>query len=128
MKESIKNLTQEIEKMVERRIRLEILKEQEMRLKKEMATVQKEIARLTVGKPTPVPKAKKIAGKSAKALLIEVFKRNKRPMNVKELTRKLLKKGYRVTRDDPSKTVDSALRANPDLFKKVAPGTFEYIG
>jgi hypothetical protein len=118
--------------MVEKRIRLEILKEQESRLNKEISVVRNEIRRLEIGKIEKKPKVTKIrlrrGKKSVKALLVEVFKRTKRPMKAKELTRKLLQRGFRTARKDPSKTIDSALRANPKLFRKVAPGTFELIG
>jgi|UniRef100_A0A7C6E9Z1 hypothetical protein len=131
MKPNIKNLSQEIGKIVENRIRLEILKEQATRLEKELATIRQEIEKIEIGKvarKTRVVKVRRPRGeKSAKELIIEVFKRTKRPMKAKELTEKLLERGFRSHREDPSRTVDSALRANPDLFRKVAPGTFELI-
>jgi hypothetical protein len=131
MNTNLRTLSEEIRKMVENRIRLEILKEQESRLNKEISLVRNEIRRLEIGKIEKKPKVSKIrlrrGKKSAKALLVEVFKRTKRPMKAKELTRKLLQRGFRTARKDPSKTIDSALRANPKLFRKVAPGTFELI-
>jgi hypothetical protein len=131
MNTNIKTLSEEIRKMVEKRIRLEILKEQEARLEKKISTVQKEIKKLEVHKVEKKPKATKIsfrrAKKSTRMMLVEVFKRNRRPMKVKELTKKLLQKGYRTGRKDPSLTVDATLRVNTKLFKKTAPGTFELI-
>jgi hypothetical protein len=131
MNTNLRTLSEEIRKMVEKRIRLEILKEQEVRLNKEISLVRNKIRRLEIGRIEKKPKVSKIrlrrGKKSAKALLVEVFKRTKRPMKAKELTRKLLQRGFRTARKDPSKTIDSALRANPKLFRKVAPGTFELI-
>ena len=128
---NVKNLSEEIRKMVERRIRLEILKEQEAHLRKEITAVQKEIGRLEIAKTAKKPRVTKIhprrGKKSAKALLVEVFNRTKRPMKVKELTKKLLQRGFRTARKDSSMTIDSALRANSKLFRKTAPGTFELI-
>ena len=132
MATNIKNLSEEIRKMVEKSIRLEILKGQEARLRKEITAVQKEIGRLEITKTAKKPRVTKIrprrGKKSAKALLVEVFKRTKRPMKAKELTKKLLERGFRTVRKDPSKTIDTALRSNPKLFRKTAPGTFELIG
>jgi actin-like ATPase involved in cell morphogenesis len=135
MNTNIRTLSEEIRKMVEKRIRLEILKDRETRLKKEITAVQNEIKRLEMAirlrRIERKPKVTKIrlrrTGKSAKAMLVEVFKRTKRPMKVKELTRRLLQRGFRTARKDPSMTVDSALRVNPKLFRKIAPGTFELI-
>jgi len=131
MNTNLRTLSEEIRKMVEKRIRLEILKEQEVRLNKEISLVRNKIRRLEIAKTAKKPRVTKIrprrGKKSAKALLVEVFKRTKRPMKAKELTRKLLQRGFRTARKDPSKTIDSALRANPKLFRKVAPGTFELI-
>jgi len=131
MNTNFRTLSEEIRKMVEKRIRLEILKEQEVRLNKEISLVRNKIRRLEIAKTAKKPRVTKIrprrGKKSAKALLVEVFKRTKRPMKAKELTRKLLQRGFRTARKDPSKTIDSALRANPKLFRKVAPGTFELI-
>jgi predicted nucleic acid-binding Zn-ribbon protein len=132
MATNIKNLSEEIRKMVEKSIRLEILKEQEAWLRKEITAVQKEIGRLEIARTAKKPSVTKIrprrGKKSAKTLLVEVFKRTKRPMKVKELTKKLLQRGFRTARKDTSMTVDTALRANPKLFRKTAPGTFELIG
>jgi HB1, ASXL, restriction endonuclease HTH domain len=132
MATNIKNLSEEIRKMIEKSIRLEILKEQEARLNKEVSVVRNEIRRLEIAKTAKKPRVAKIrprrGKKSAKALLVEVFKRTKRPMKAKELTKKLLQRGFRTARKDPSKTIDSALRSNPKLFRKTAPGTFELIG
>ena len=131
MNTNLRTLSEEIQKIVENRIRLEILKEQEVRLNKEISLVRNKIRRLEIAKTAKKPRVTKIrprrGKKSAKALLVEVFKRTKRPMKAKELTRKLLQRGFRTARKDPSKTIDSALRANPKLFRKVAPGTFELI-
>ncbi|MEO0115898.1 MAG: HTH domain-containing protein [candidate division WOR-3 bacterium] len=136
MRTKIKSLSQEIGTMVEKRIRLEILKEQAARLNKELTALNKEIARLEIGevKKRPLAKVVKIrrggrrrGEKSVKELIVEVLKRAKRPMKPKELTEKVIALGFRSTRKEPSRTVDSALRANPHLFRKVAPGTFELI-
>lgn len=133
MRTKIKSLSQEIGTMVEKRIRLEILKEQAARLDKELAAIHKEIANLETGQAKMKPKAmvrkirRRRGEKSARDLIVEVLKRAKRPMKAKELTKKLLARGFRSDRKDPSRTVDSALRANPHLFRKVAPGTFELI-
>ncbi|MDH5187088.1 MAG: winged helix-turn-helix domain-containing protein [candidate division WOR-3 bacterium] len=123
----IRTFSENIRKMIERQLRIKILKEQEAHLKKEMVTVQNEIKRLQTGKITKRAKPKKPAKakKSTRTMLVEVLKRTKRPMTVKELTRKLLERGYRSARKDQTLTVDSILRANPKYFRKTAPSTFE---
>jgi hypothetical protein len=48
-------------------------------------------------------------------------------MTIKELTKVILRKGWKTERNDPSKTVDAALRNNPEDFRRTAPSTFELI-
>lgn len=125
-----KILSEDIRKMLEKRLRIEILRARETSLKKELVSVQNEINRLLGAKIEAKPKLMRPpkAAKPVRTMLVEVLKRTKRPMMVKELTKKLLQQGYRSSRKDPNRTVDTTLRANPQLFRKTVPSTFELIG
>jgi hypothetical protein len=68
-----------------------------------------------------------VQSNSARGLIIQTLKHAKRPMTVKELTKVVLRKGWKTERKDPSRTVDAALRKNPKYFRHTAPGTFELI-
>jgi hypothetical protein len=46
-------------------------------------------------------------------------------MTIKELTKAILRKGWKTARKYPTKTVDAALRNNPQEFRRTAPSTFE---
>ncbi|MEO0079829.1 MAG: HTH domain-containing protein [candidate division WOR-3 bacterium] len=129
-KESLQVITREIEKVIEKNLRIELLKEREAQLRKELALVQKRLAGLSVAPAVrrKVPEGKpRLKPGSASSMIVEVMKRTRRPMTVKELTRILLRKGYKSRREQPSKTVDAALRHNPKIFKRVAPNTFTLI-
>ncbi|OYD16589.1 hypothetical protein CH330_02390 [candidate division WOR-3 bacterium JGI_Cruoil_03_51_56] len=142
-KASLMTITEEIGKVLEKNLRVELLKEREAQLQKELESVQRQLNMLgtTAPKPKPiVPQKPRPASrtqrpvfrsrpiqKSARALIIETMKRTKRPMTVKELTRALLRRGFKSTRKRPRKTIDSALRNNPACFRKTAPSTFRLI-
>jgi hypothetical protein len=65
--------------------------------------------------------------KSVRTMMVEAMSKERRPMTIAELTRILLRKGFKSTRKEPYKTVDVTLRSNPALFRKIAPGAFELI-
>jgi hypothetical protein len=134
----VSRITAEIAAVVERNLRQELLREREAMLRKELEMVRNELGRLhdagrirpqapmTVGvSPTPKPAGgKPMQSVSARALLIQTLKRAGHPMTIKELTQAIVRRGWKSSRKDPSKTVDVALRHNPQDFRRTAPGTF----
>jgi hypothetical protein len=138
--DSLRAVTAEIEKVIEKNVRTELLKERAAQLRRELAGVERQLIALL--RPAPafptrtaasVPRVRPALRrpapehKSTRVLLVETFKQAKRPMTVKELTASILRRGYVSTRSDPSKTVDAMLRVNRTTFRKTAPGTFELI-
>lgn len=122
-----------IAEIVEKKVRLGIFKVREATLRKELRVVQSEINKLVGRRTRGRVNVKRIAepkkrGKSVRELIIALLKRSKRPMTVDEITKRILKKGYKSKRKEPEKTVDTVLRKYKESFKKTAPGTFQYIG
>jgi len=147
-KEGMRKLTKEIGAVIERNLRAEILHERKAMLETELAKVRAELGQLgqprqvatrrpihRTRKPSPVaratrrpgPSGRRLPGNSAHSLIIQTLKRAKHPMTIKELTKVILRKGWKTERKDPSKTVDAALRNNPEDFRRTAPSTFELI-
>ena len=147
-KEGMRKLTKEISAVIERNLRAEILHERKTMLETELAKVRAELGQLgrprrvaarrpirRARKPAPVaratpkpgPSGRRVQSNSARGLIIQTLKHAKRPMTVKELTKVVLRKGWKTERKDPSRTVDAALRKNPKYFRHTAPGTFELI-
>jgi len=147
-KEGMRKLTKEIGAVIERNLRAEILHERRTMLETELAKVRAELGQLgqprkvaarrpirRARKPTPVaraasktgPSGRRAQSNSARGLILQTLKHAKRPMTVKELTKVVLRKGWKTERKDPSRTVDAALRKNPKNFRHTAPGTFELI-
>jgi len=147
-KEGMRKLTKEIGAVIERNLRAEILHERRTMLETELAKVRAELGQLgqprkvaarrpirRARKPTPVaraasktgPSGRRAQSNSARGLILQTLKHAKRPMTVKELTKVVLRKGWKTERKDPSRTVDAALRKNPKYFRHTAPGTFELI-
>jgi len=139
--ERVKRITDEIAAVVERNLRVELLREREAMLLAELGAVRAELGtaavarpvrrvarkpvRLSRPQPKPRPGLRAPRGASAHALIVRTLKYAKRPMTIKELTSAILKKGWKSSRKDPSKTVDAALRNNPQEFRRTAPGTFD---
>jgi len=147
-KEGMRKLTREIGAVIERNLRAEILHERKVMLEAELAKVRAELgqlgqprrvaarrpirrarkpARVARAKPKAGPSGRRVHGNSARSLIIQTLKHAKRPMTIKELTKTILRKGWKTERKDPSKTVDAALRNNPEDFRRTAPSTFELI-
>jgi hypothetical protein len=147
-KDGMRKLTKEIGAVIERNLRAEILHERKTMLEAELAKVRAELGQLgqprkiaarrpirRAWKPAPVaratpkpgPRGRRLPGNSAHSLIIQALKRAKRPMTIKELTKTILRKGWKTERKEPSKTVDAALRNNPEDFRRTAPSTFELI-
>jgi hypothetical protein len=140
-KEGMRKLTKEISAVIERNLRAEILHERKAMLEAELVKVRAELAQLGAGRPAPSrakkpvsrvrrlsrpgARTRRMQGSSARSLIIETLKRTKRPMTITELTKTILRKGWKSERKNPSKTVDVALRHNPDDFRRTAPSTFE---
>jgi hypothetical protein len=139
----MKRMTEEITAVIERGLRAELLRERQAAIEAELVVVRAEIVRLggevqtppaavkaafaPVPAPKPAPANRPMVMKSTHALIIELMKAAGRPMKVRELTDAMLKRGWRTTRDNPSRTVDKALRRNFKDFRLLAPGTFELI-
>jgi len=147
-KEGMRKLTREIGAVIERNLRAEILHERKAMLETELAKVRTELGLLGAPrpagvkrpvrrarkpapvartKPEPGPGSRRLPGNSAHSLLIQTLKRAKHPMTIKELTKTILRKGWKTERKEPSKTVDAALRNNTEDFRRTAPSTFELI-
>jgi hypothetical protein len=147
-KEGMRKLTKEIGAVIERNLRAEILHERKAMLETELAKVRAELGQLgqpreiaarrpikRAWKPAPVaratpkpgPSGRRLPSNSAHSLIIQALKHAKHPMTIKELTKVILQKGWKTVRKDPSKTVDVALRNNPEDFRRTAPSTFELI-
>jgi hypothetical protein len=106
-----------------------------------LEAVRAELGRIGAGQPIyraamkpvlgshPQPKlpgsSRPIRGAGARALIIGTLKHSGRPMTIKELTKAILRKGWKTTRKYPTKTVDAALRKNTQDFRRTAPSTFE---
>jgi hypothetical protein len=141
MDERVNRITAEIAEVVERNLRRELLREREAMLRSELEAVRAELGRIGVGQPIyraaskPVPasqpqptlpaSSRPMRGASARALIIRTLKHSGHPMTIKELTKAILRKGWKTTRKYPTKTVDAALRNNPQEFRRTAPSTFE---
>ena len=141
MDNRVNRITAEIAAVVERNLRRELLREREAMLRSELEAVRAELGRIGPGRPVqraarkpilgshPQPKlpasSRPMRGASARALITRTLKYSRRPMTIKELTKAILKKGWKTTRKYPAKTVDAALRNNPQEFRRTAPSTFE---
>jgi len=141
MDNRVNRITAEIAAVVERNLRRELLREREAMLRSELLAVRAELGRIGTGRPIyraarkpvlgshPQPKlpasSRPVRGASARALIIRTLKHTRRPMTIKELTKAILRKGWKTTRKYPTKTVDAALRNNPQEFRRTAPSTFE---
>jgi hypothetical protein len=66
-----------------------------------------------------------VRGASARALITRTLKYTRHPMTIKELTKAILRRGWKSARKYPVKTVDATLRTNPQDFRRTAPSTFE---
>jgi hypothetical protein len=141
MDDRVNRITAEIAEVVERNLRRELLREREMMLRSELEVVRAELGRIGAGQPIyqaarkpvlvsqPQPKlpasSRPMRGARARALITRTLKHSGRPMTIKELTKALLRRGWKVTRENPSKTVDATLRTHPQEFRRTAPSTFE---
>jgi len=141
MDERVDRITTEIAAVVERNLRRELLREREAMLRKELEAVRNELGRLSgaVGarattarrvaarpRPTQTPAGSKPArGRSARALIIQTLKRAGRPMTIKELIQAISRKGWTSKSKNPPRSVDAALRNNPQDFRRTAPSTFK---
>jgi hypothetical protein len=141
MNDSVKRITAEITAVIERHLRLELLRGREAMLESELAAVRAELGQLGTRQPIhrpaerpvsgvrqlpePPSSTRPVRGKSARALIIRTLKYARHPMTIKELTKAILRKGWKTTRKYPTKTVDAALRKNPQEFRRTAPSTFE---
>ena len=141
MDNRVSRITAEIAAVVERNLRRELLREREAMLRSELEAVRAELSRIGAGGPIhraarkpvlgshPQPKlpasSRPMRGASARALITRTLKYSRRPMTIKELTKAILRKGWKTTRKYPTKTVDAALRNNPQEFRRTAPSTFE---
>ena len=141
MDDRMNRITAEIAEVVERNLRRELLREREAMLRSELEAVRAELGRIGAGQPIhraarkPVPasqpqptlpaSSRPVRGASARALITRTLKYARRPMTIKELTKAIIRKGWKTTRKYPTKTVDAALRNNPQEFRRTAPSTFE---
>ena len=141
MSDRVSRITAEIAAVVEKNLRLELLREREAMLGKELESVRAELDRLGGKRPASRPGGKPASGKrpvpkpmakkrpapagSARALMLDILKRSRRPMTTTELTRVLLRRGWKSKRANPADSVDAALRNNPQDFQRTAPNTFE---
>ncbi len=141
MQTSLKAITLEIERVIEKNLRIELLKERRTQLSKELVAIEQQLRLLAprtatprrpVLRKKPATPARPDHGhgpgnKSVRIMLIEALKRTRRPMTVKELTATLKKRGYRFKAVQPENTVDNMLRLHKKLFRRTAPNTFTLI-
>jgi hypothetical protein len=143
MNDSVKRITDEITAVIERNLRQELLRGREAMLESELAAIRAELGQSGTRRPIYRPakglvsgvrqpqrprlSARPVRGKSARALIIRTLKYTRRPMTINELTKALLRKGWKTERKYPTKTIDAALRNNTQDFRRTAPGTFELI-
>ena len=141
MDNRVSRITAEIAAVVERNLRRELLREREAMLRSELEAVRAELGRIGAGRPIlraarkPVPasqpqpklpaSSRPVRGASARALIIRILKHTRRPMTIKELTKAILRKGWKSARKYPVKTVDATLRNSTQDFRRTAPSTFE---
>jgi hypothetical protein len=141
MDNRVNRITAEITAVIERHLRLELLRGREAMLESELAAVRAELGQSGTRQPIHRPAEKPVSGvghlpeppsstrpvrgESARALITRTLKYTRRPMTIKELTKAILRKGWKTTRKYPTKTVDAALRKNPQEFRRTAPSTFE---
>jgi hypothetical protein len=138
MDSRVNRITAEIAEVVERNLRRELLREREAMLRSELEAVRAELsagqpilraARKPVLKSHPQPtlpaSSRPVRGASARALIIRTLKHSGRPMTIKELTKAILRRGWKSARKYPVKTVDATLRTHPQDFRRTAPSTFE---
>ena len=141
MDNRVNRITAEIAVVVERNLRRELLREREAMLRSELETVRAELGRIAAGRtiqraarkpvlesrpqPKPPTSPRPVRGASARALIIGTLKHSRHPMTIKELTKAILRKGWKSARKAPTKTVDAVLRRNPQDFRRTAPSTFE---
>jgi len=141
MDNRVKQITAEIAAVVERNLRRELLREREAMLRSELEAVRAELGRIGAGRPIhraarkpvlvshPQPtlpaSSRPVRGASARALIIRTLKHSGRPMTIKELTKAILRRGWKSARKYPVKTVDATLRTHPQDFRRTAPSTFE---
>jgi len=140
MDDRVNRITAEMAEVVERNLRRELLRERETMLRSELETVRAELGRIGAGRPIhraarkPVPasqpqptlpaSSRPVRGASARALIIRTLKHSGRPMTIKELTKAILRRGWKSARKYPVKTVDATLRTHPQDFRRTAPSTF----
>ena len=141
MDSRVHRITAEIAAVIERNLRREMLREREEMLRKELQAVRTQLSRLGASRPASVPagkpasavrpspkpqaKARPVQSLSARGLIIDTLKRTRRPMTIRELTKAILKKGWKSVRKNPIESVDAAVRSNPQNFRRTAPSTFE---
>ncbi len=140
MDDRVNRITAEIAEVVERNLRRELLRERETMLRSELEAVRAELGRIGAGQPIHRAASKSVPrsqpqpmlpassrptrGASARALVIRTLKHSGRPMTIKELTKAILRRGWKSARKYPVKTVDATLRSNPKDFRRTAPSTF----
>jgi hypothetical protein len=141
MDDRVNRITAEIAEVVERNLRRELLRERETMLRSELEAVRAELGRIGAGQPIyraarkPVPasqppptlpaSSRPVRGASARALIIRTLKHSGHPMTIQELTKAIQRRGWKATRENPSRTVDATLRTHPQDFRRTAPSTFE---
>ncbi|MBM3322950.1 hypothetical protein FJY69_05690 [candidate division WOR-3 bacterium] len=140
MDDRVTRITAEIALVIERNLRLELLREREAMLRSELDAVRAELGRTGAGRPPlrqaskpalmsrpqPKPRASRpVRGSSARSLIIQTLKYAGRPMTIVELTKAIVRKGWKSARKYPNKTVDATLRTHPEDFRRTAPSTFE---
>jgi hypothetical protein len=115
----VNRITAEIAAVVERNLRRELLRGQ---------PIYRAARKPALGSH-PQPKlpasSRPVLGASARALIIRTLKHSGRPMTIKELTKAILRRGWKSARKYPAKTVDATLRTHPQDFRRTAPSTFE---
>jgi repressor of nif and glnA expression len=61
-----------------------------------------------------------------KMMMIDILKKSKIPLHYREITKRLIARGYKFHRKEPERSVYITIKRNPKLFKKVKPATFKF--
>jgi len=61
---------------------------------------------------------------SIRELTIDILKRSKTPLHYREITKRLIKRGYRFHRKDPERSAYIIINRYPKIFKKTKPATY----
>ncbi|GEM_PF-2192374 len=123
--------TKTISEVIEKEVRLQVLKEQKARLEKELRLTEAEITKLESRKPLrkvargPVPRIR--GQRSLRLIALGILKRAKKPLHIDEILKRVKRTGYRSRAKSLRVVLYNMLIVNRRFFRRVAEGTFEAV-